>query len=101
MKTTTVRIIAALVAGLGFAPYAHASPTMTYTLLDIGNFAGYSVAAVGQTFSGTGFVGEYSGNQFGHLFGLEGSSSMTNAQIDLSGLSGMTIIGCMTSRSRN
>jgi hypothetical protein len=81
----------ALIAAIGLTATAAQAGSVTYALPDIGTFAGYSISATGQTYTGTGFVGEYSGNTFAHLFGLEGNSSETNAQVAIAALSGETI----------
>ncbi len=75
----------------GFTASATAS-TISYTLTDIlAPTNQYQVANTGQNFSGTGFVGVYSFNEFGHLMGLEGGFSFTNMQVDIAALSGAAI----------
>jgi hypothetical protein len=63
----------------------------TYHIDDILTGDNYQVANVGQTFTGTGFVGMYRWNQFGYLFGLEGTSSRTNMEVGLAGLAGKQV----------
>ncbi len=65
-------------------------------VLDIGAFDGYDNPDTGAEYSGTGFVGMFYEPTFGaqsfvHLFGAEPVSSRTALQVDISGLSGMTI----------
>lgn len=66
---------------------ALAGPT-TIAIEDITTHPEYTVSNTGQTYTGTGFVGMYSDNEFNHLFGVEGGSSSTTAQIDISGFHG-------------
>jgi hypothetical protein len=86
---------AAIAASLA-ASAAHAG-TATYTLLDIGTWAGYSTTDVSGTYTGDGFLGMYNTvavgqPEFAHLFGLEGPDySRTEAQVGISGLAGKTI----------
>src|SRR5439155_8871252 len=88
----------AVTACVLFIPRPVAANSVTYSITDIGGFAPYSVANSGQTFAGTGFVGEYGPGQvdaagsFAHLFGLEQSFfSASNLQVDISALAGQTI----------
>jgi hypothetical protein len=67
----------AILSGLLLAGAAHAG----VAVCQIDDFlAGesYTVANVGQPFAGTGFVGMYRANRYGHLFGLEGAGSRTS-----------------------
>ncbi len=65
--------------------------TITYDILDIGNFTGYTNYDTSDTYSGTGFVGMYS-DSFAHLFGIEQNDySRTVMQIDVTDLLGSTI----------
>lgn len=86
---------AALVVGTGAAAYADG---VSYTIPDIGTFAGYTTPDVGQSYGGaTGFVGLYgpssgSDNHFAHLFGVEETDySRVALQVDITGLAGATI----------
>ena len=63
----------------------------TYVIEDIGTSADYSTPDIGQSYSGTGFVGMYA-TEFVHLFGVEQTDhSRTALQADISGLGGVTI----------
>jgi len=75
---------------------AHAD-VITYHINDILGSNQYTVANTGQTYAGTGYVGMYSGNYFGHLLGLEGSSSRTNSQVDISALAGKQVASAILS----
>ena len=84
-------LLLSLLVGLTGLPQAWAS-SISYSILDILTpTSASSVANTGQTFSGTGFVGVYSSNDFGHVFGLENGFSRTNLQVDIGALSGVTI----------
>ena len=65
--------------------------TITYSLQDLMGADPYTVSATGKTYAGTGYVGMYSGNTFGHLLGLEGSSSRTNSEVNISSLAGKMV----------
>ncbi len=82
-------LLAGLLASAIAAPAA--ATTISYTITDILPSAGYTENNVGQTFAGTGFVGVYSFNAFGHLLGLEDSFSRVNAQVGIAALAGATI----------
>lgn len=64
---------------------------LTYQIKDVGSSRLYVSLNTGQTFSGTGYVGLYSFNFFGNLFGLENGFSRTALQVDISALAGKTI----------
>lgn len=81
-------------------PTTQAASSST-TILDFGAFGGYTEANMGQTFSGTGFIGMYGtaqngGDYFAHLFGIEGNGSddysRTVGQVDVDFLNGQTIL---------
>jgi hypothetical protein len=80
----------AILSALLFAGAANAG-VVTYQIKDILAGEGYQVANAGQTFAGTGFVGMYEWNDFGHLFGLEGAYSRTNLEVGLAGLAGKQV----------
>ena len=80
-----------------FAPLAANASVIVIPLPDIGTSVTYTDLNVGQTFAGDGFVGEYSDNNFAHLFGLEGTFSQTVAQANISGLAGTTILSATLS----
>jgi hypothetical protein len=86
-----IALCSALLASLLFTGSAFAS-TVSYTISDILSTPSYTVANSGQTYAGTGFVGMYNGNSFGHLFGLEGAYSKTNMEVDISALAGAHIV---------
>ena len=91
MKLNTLLAGAAVAVIASLAAASANADTLTLALPDIGTFEGYTADNVGQTYSGNGFVGVYSFNQFGHLFGLEGDFSRTIAEADVSALSGLNI----------
>ena len=88
------KMVFSIVATMLAASIGQAQAGMvTYQIKDIGDFASYSTNNVGQTYSGTGFVGLYE-TEFAHLFGVEDTSySRTAMQVDISGLAGKTILG--------
>lgn len=94
--------IVASVALLASASSAIGS-SITYTISDINTSPNYTSSNVGQTFSGTGFVGMYNfgaPGEFAHLFGLESTNfSRTAIQVDLSALAGATISSAILSFS--
>lgn len=69
--------------------------SISYTIKDIGAFTSYRTNNVGQSYSGTGFVGLYNfggSGEFAHLFGIEDTAySRTALNVDISGLAGATI----------
>lgn len=75
----------ALASSLMFAGSASAD-VLTYDINDIMGGTAYTIAATGVTYTGTGYLGMYQWNEFGHLFGLEGQMSRTNSQVDISAL---------------
>lgn len=84
-------IAAITLASAGFVATASAA-SISYSLTDILTPTNqYQVTNTGQTFTGTGFVGVYSFNEFGHLMGLEGGFSYTNMQVGIQALAGQTI----------
>ncbi len=90
------KLILALALSASFQ--AHAGVT-TFTLNDIGTFAGYTSNDTSQTFAGSGFVGMYN-TQWAHLFGIEISSySRTLAQVNIGSLAGKQINSAMLSFS--
>ena len=80
----------AVLSALLFAGAANAG-VATYQINDILVGQGYTVTNAGQTYAGTGFVGMYEWNEFGHLFGLEGNYSRTNMEVALAGLAGKQV----------
>ncbi len=98
MHPTLKTALKAIALGTAFAASSTSqAASLTYSLLDVGNFASYAVDNTGQSFSGTGFVGLYeaaqnSTDQFVHLFGLEVADySRTALEVDISALAGATI----------
>ena len=100
MRTLSYPVLAAFAGAAalcltGVRPAA--ADTVTFSLLDIGTFAGYTEANTGQTYAGSGFVGYYgpasgSDNRFVHLFGLESNDySRVALEQDITSLSGATI----------
>jgi|SRR5208337_4154595 len=77
--------------------------SITYTIPDVGNFAGYTDSTTSDTFTGTGYVGiyptfstdfGYAGPAFAHLFGIEyynGIFSETEMQVIMGDLDGKKI----------
>jgi hypothetical protein len=104
-NTTRLLCVASAAAAAGIATLVAGSDadaaSITYTITDIGTFAGYSDGTQTDTFSGTGFVGIYpdgGGNgpsgAFVHLFGLENYGSVyseTELEVDISALDGQHI----------
>jgi len=100
MRTLSYPVLAAF-AGAAALCLTGARPaaadTVTFSLLDIGTFAGYTEANTGQTYAGSGFVGYYgpasgSDNNFVHLFGLESTDfSRVALEQDITSLRGATI----------
>ena len=94
--TRAMQLAAACVVILLAAAGQTRAGLIAYQIEDIGAFAGFTSPNTGQTYSGTGFVGMYAANEFGHLFGLEGSDySRTALQVDISALAGSTITSAL------
>ena len=95
MKHTRTLLVAAALAGASMVAQtasAQAVQTAVFSLTDIGNFANYTTGNTGQTFSGKRLRRRFiAPTRFAHLFGLEGTTSRTNAQVDLTSLLGSTI----------
>jgi PEP-CTERM motif len=98
-------IVCCLAAMLPFA--AHAS-TITFSILDIYDGTDYEGPATGLSYTGTGFIGEYTTTTDGtlaHLFGLEANGnspiSQVNAQVNLSSLLGYTVTSATLSYKLN
>lgn len=84
-------LLLSLLAGLAAVPQASAS-SISYSILDILTPTNVGlIPDTGQTFSGTGFVGMYNNNNFGHVFGLENGFSRTNLQVGIGALGGVTV----------
>lgn len=74
----------------GFAARADAA-SVTYAIEDVLPSAGYQDFDTTQTFTGIGFVGEYS-DSFAHFVGLEGPAfSRTDLQVGIGALAGASI----------
>jgi hypothetical protein len=93
-------VTAAAVATAGTRAQAS---TISFTLLDIGTFPGYTTLNTGQTFTGDGFLGLYEAaqngsDQFAHLFGVEIEAySRTVSQTNVSSLAGKIITNATVS----
>jgi hypothetical protein len=92
MRRIVVELWLACVVSLTSA--AAYSATITFSIVDILSPSIYEIVNSGQTYAGTGFVGQYDndpGESFAHVFGLEGSYSRTNMQVGISALAGATV----------
>lgn len=96
-------LLAALAFSSLLVPAASQAAIVTYELPDILTFTTYTDTNVAATYSGTGFGGMYNTRAndvpaWVHLFGVEQTDySRTVMQVDISGLSGQTIVSATLS----